>query len=249
MAPTKKTTKKAPAKRASAKKAPEIKAGKGEAVIFDMKGGKAGTIALPAELFGVQWNADLVHQVVVGMQANARPTTAHTKFRGEVRGGGKKPWKQKGTGRARHGSTRSPIWVGGGTTHGPRAERDYSVKINKKMRTAALTAILSRKLKEGEVIFVDHLSFAGPKTKEAKAALSAIAKAADAPALVSKGKNAAVIAFASKDKDAELSFRNIGNVITEEARNLNPVELVTKKYVVIERPADAFKVLAGRLTK
>ncbi|HRH24556.1 MAG TPA: 50S ribosomal protein L4, partial [Candidatus Paceibacterota bacterium] len=106
------TTKKAPAKKTTAKKAaprapkkaPVIEVGKGEAVIYGMNGAAAGTVTLPAELFGAKWNADLVHQVVTGMQANARPTVAHTKFRGEVSGGGKKPWKQKGTGRARHGS-------------------------------------------------------------------------------------------------------------------------------------------------
>src|SRR5262249_46854734 len=136
-----------------------------EATIFDIKGGKAGTVSLPAELFAAPWNADLVHQVVTGMQANARPTVANTKFRGEVSGGGKKPWKQKGTGRARHGSTRSPIWVGGGTTHGPRAEKVYAVKINKKMRSAALASVLSKKLADGEVIFVDSLAFSAPKTK------------------------------------------------------------------------------------
>lgn len=248
MATTKKTTKKAPAQRAPRAKK-EAAPAKGEAVVFDMKGGQSGTIALPAELFGAKWNSDLVHQVVVGMQANARPTVAHTKFRGEVSGGGKKPWKQKGTGRARHGSTRSPIWVGGGTTHGPRAERDYSVKINRKMRAAALASVLSRKLKDGEVIFVDQFSFASPKTKEAQVALAAIAKAADASMLTKKSKNAAVVVLAGKDRNAELSFRNIGNVMTEEARNLNPVELMTKKYLVIERPAESLKVLVDRVTK
>ncbi|RTK95909.1 MAG: 50S ribosomal protein L4, partial [Neisseriaceae bacterium] len=119
------TTKNTTAKKTAPKKA--AAAGALEATIFTATGATAGTVALPASLFGAAWNADLVHQVVVGMEANARPTTAHTKFRGEVSGGGKKPWKQKGTGRARHGSTRSPIWVGGGTTHGPRAEKDYSV--------------------------------------------------------------------------------------------------------------------------
>ncbi len=257
------TTKKAPAKKAKAapkkaatprapravKKAPAIEAGKGEAVIYGMNGASAGTIALPAELFGAKWNADLVHQVVTSMQANARPTVAHTKFRGEVSGGGKKPWKQKGTGRARHGSTRSPIWRHGGITHGPRAERDYSVKINKKMRVAALVALLSRKYRDGEVILVDKLSFATPSTKSAYAALTAIAKGAGRDTLVTKRVNAAVIAFSQKDTTAEKSLRNIGSMTLEEVRNLNPVDLITKKYLVIENPTESFAILAARLTK
>lgn len=252
MATTKKTTvKKAPAKKAAprAKKAPEITAGKGEAVVFGMDGSKSGTIALPAELFGARWNSDLVHQVVVGMQANARPTVAHTKFRSEVSGGGKKPWKQKGTGRARHGSNRSPIWVGGGTTHGPRAERDYSVKINKKMRTAALVTVLSRKMKDGEVILVDKMSFGSPKTSEAVKALSALAKAAEAPMLRTKRANAALIVLSGNDAAAKKSFRNIGNVASEEARNLNPVDIMNRRYLVIENPTETFAVLSGKLKK
>src|ERR1035437_10040489 len=98
---------------------------KSEATIYNQKGGEAGKIELPAKVFAAKWRADLVHQVVEGMRSNKRSGTADTKDRGEVRGGGKKPWKQKGTGRARHGSTRSPIWVGGGVTHGPLAEKNY----------------------------------------------------------------------------------------------------------------------------
>lgn len=252
MATAKKTTtKKAPAKKAAprAKKAPEITAGKGEAVIYTMKGEKSGTIALPAELFGAKWNSDLVHQVVVGMQANARPTVAHTKFRGEVSGGGKKPWKQKGTGRARHGSTRSPIWVGGGTTHGPRAERNYTVKINRKMKTAALFSVLSKKYKDGEVIFVDSLAFVSPKTKDAKNALSALAKAADAPALTTKAKNAALIALSGNDNATKKSFRNIGNVTSEEMRNLNPVDVMNRRFLIIENPKESLALLTNKLNK
>ncbi len=253
MATTKKTTaKKAAPKKAAApraKKAPEMTAGKGEAIVYGMDGAKSSTVTLPAELFGVKWNADLVHQVVVSMQANARPTVANTKFRGEVSGGGKKPWKQKGTGRARHGSTRSPIWVGGGVTHGPRAERDYSVKINKKMRAAALMSVLSRKMKDGEVILVEKMSFATPKTSEAKKALSAIAKAAEAPMLVTKKSNAALIVLSGNDTAAKKSFRNLGNILSEEVRNLNPVDIMNRRYLVIENPTESFAVLSGKLKK
>src|SRR5690349_18133411 len=97
-----------------------------KATIYNVKGAEAGTIDLPESVFGLKRNDALVRQVVLAMQANARPTVADTKGRGDVRGGGKKPWKQKGTGRARHGSIRSPIWRGGGTTHGPQKEKDYT---------------------------------------------------------------------------------------------------------------------------
>lgn len=245
-APSKVATKRAPR---AVKKAPVIEAGKGEAMVYAMNGAAVGAIALPTELFGAKWNTDLVHQVVTGMQANARPTVANTKFRGEVSGGGKKPWKQKGTGRARHGSTRSPIWRHGGITHGPRAERNYSVKINRKMRAAAFVALLSRKYREGEVIFVDTLSFTQPKTSVAKTALTAIAKGAGTQGLMTKRANAAVIAFSKKNTIAEKSLRNIGSMTLEEVRNLNPVHLVTKKYLIIENPKESFAILASRLTK
>jgi large subunit ribosomal protein L4 len=247
------TTKKAPAKKAVAAKtkaprAPKETAKAGEAMVYSMAGKEAGSIALPPEIFSAQWNADLVHQVVTGMQANAREVTAHTKNRGEVSGGGKKPWKQKGTGRARHGSTRSPIWKGGGITHGPRAERDYSVKINRKMRAAALVSLLSKKYKDGEVIFVESFSFGAPKTADAVKALAAIGKGANADGLMTKAKNSAMIALATKDANTEKSLRNIGNVVTGEIRNLNVVDLATKKYVIIEKPVESIAALAARIS-
>ncbi|MEO6536725.1 MAG: 50S ribosomal protein L4 [Candidatus Paceibacterota bacterium] len=256
--PAKKTTApKAPAK-AAAKKAPAapkaekvtktVAAGSMEATIYGMNGASNGTVSLPEEIFATKWNADLVHQVVIGMQANARPTVAHTKFRSEVSGGGKKPWKQKGTGRARHGSNRSPIWRGGGVTHGPRAEKDYSVKINRKMRLAALKVVLARKWKDGEIIFIDRITFDTPSTKTAKSAILAIAKGSSKPTLATKRVNAAVIAFAAKDATAEKSLRNFGSFITEEVRNLNPLDLMNKKYLVISDPAASLKVLASRFS-
>ncbi len=220
-----------------------------EATIWSAAGAKSGSIALPPELFAVAWNADLVHQVVVGMEANARPITAHTKFRGEVSGGGKKPWKQKGTGRARHGSNRSPIWKGGGVTHGPRAEKVYAVKINRKMRAAALATVLSRKLRDGQVIFVEQLAYGTPKTKDARATIVALANAAGIADLASKRKNAAVVAFSKKNENTEKSFRNMSNLQLEEVRNLNPMDLMHKRYLIIENPVEALPVLSARFAR
>ena len=127
--------------------------------IYNIQGKKAGSVELPENIFGVAWNDSLMHQVVTTMQANARTPVAHAKMRGEVRGGGKKPWQQKGTGRARHGSTRSPIWRGGGVSHGPRNEKVYARTLPKKMRAKALFMALSRKMKDGELILVDSFVF------------------------------------------------------------------------------------------
>lgn len=215
-----------------------------EAAVYSMEGKKVSTIALPEAIFGARWRADLVHQVVTGMQANLRQNRAHTKDRAEVSGGGKKPWKQKGTGQARHGSSRSPIWRHGGITFGPRSERDYSEKINKKQRAQALLSVLSRKAKDGEIIFVDKISFAAPKTAEAVTTFAALAKAAG---MINKRKNAALFALTNYEASTIKSFANMGHVATEEVRNLNPLTLLTYKYLVIENPEEAFKKLGARV--
>jgi len=139
-----------------------------ESIIYNAQGKKTGTLTLPESVFGVFWNDALMHQVVTSMHSNARPPVAHTKGRGEVRGGGRKPWQQKGTGRARHGSIRSPIWKGGGVTHGPSKDKNYEKAIPKKMRAKALYMALSRKMKDGEIIFVDSFGISEPKTAVAK---------------------------------------------------------------------------------
>lgn len=217
-----------------------------EMKIYSMQGKEVGTITLPESIFGMPWRNDLVHQVTTAMQANARQNRANTKDRSEVSGGGKKPWKQKGTGQARHSSSRSPIWRHGGVTFGPRSERNYSEKINRKMRVSALISVLSRKAKDGEIILVDEFSFSTPKTALAKNMLSAFATNT-APSLITKKKNAALLALADYDEKVIKSFSNIGSVMTEEIRNLNPLEVIKHKYLIIEKPETAFAALIARI--
>jgi large subunit ribosomal protein L4 len=214
-----------------------------ETKIYNIQGKEAGKLELPENIFGLPWNADLVHQVVTSMQANARNPIAHTKDRGEVRGGGRKPWQQKGTGRARHGSTRSPIWKGGGITHGPRKEKIYIKKINRQMKQKALLVMLSRKAKENEIIFIDSLVLDAPKAKTAKGILVALGKEF---AGFNKKKNAALIALPSANAAVGKSFRNFGHVTIDEVRNLNPVSVLSSKYLVIADPKAAFEMLGNK---
>ena len=215
-----------------------------EAKIYNQKGNVAGTIALPERVFAAKWRADLVHQVVEGMRSNSRAGTADTKDRGEVRGGGRKPWKQKGTGRAMHGSSRSPIWVGGGVTHGPLKEKNYKRKISKKMRAQALFSVLSKKLKDGEIIFVDTLSMPEIKTKGALEAVNNIAKAGDWKVNTKKPK--VLTALWARDAKAEKSFRNIPFVEVAFLKNLNPVQVLNHQYLLVENPSESAKFLAER---
>lgn len=220
-----------------------------QTTVYNQSGKESGTAELPEDVFGLAWNNDLVQQVVRAMEANARTPIAHTKNRAEVSGTGKKPWKQKGTGNARHGSRRSPIWRTGGVAHGPRNERDYSQKINKKMRTKALYTVLSKKLKDKEIIFLDALSFAAPKTKEAKGIVVALAKVTGFEKLATKRKNAALIAGPSLTPATVKSFQNFGSMHIEEVRNLNPVVVLKYKYLVLAGPeAELFKTLNDRLS-
>lgn len=215
--------------------------------IYTQAGKEAGTIDLPTTIFAAPWQPDLVHEVVVAMQANARANTAHTKDRSEVSGGGKKPWKQKGTGRARHGSRRSPIWVGGGVAHGPRNERDYSLKINRKVKAKALASVLSKKVSDNEVIALENIALEVPKTATMKSMLGAVAEAAKTPSLVTKRKNAAVVILPKRDLNVEKSFRNFGHVTVVQAKDVNPVDLLTYKYVILTEPTNTFPILEKRV--
>lgn len=218
-----------------------------EQKVYSQTGSEVRSVTLPEAVFAVRWNPDLVHEVVVGMQSNARAGTAHTKDRSEVAGGGKKPWRQKGTGRARHGSRRSPIWTGGGVTFGPRSTTDHSVKLNRKAKAKALASVLSKKLSDGELVLVDSLKRDEPKAKEAKAALCAIAAGAQVAQLATKRKNAALVVLPERDLATEKSFRNFGNVEVAQAKDINPVDLLTYKFVVITEPEQSLEILATRV--
>jgi len=216
-----------------------------EAKIYNQKGAEAGEIDLPAKVFAAKWRSDLVHQVVEGMKSNKRAGTADTKNRGEVRGGGRKPWKQKGTGRARHGSSRSPIWVGGGVTHGPLAEKNYKRKISKKMRAQALFSVLSRKLKDGEILFVDSLAVSEIKTKSAVAIVNNLSKVGKFK-LAKSSKPKILMALYERSSKTEKSFRNISTLEIVFLKNLNPLDVLNHKYLLIENPVESVKFLESR---
>ena len=204
--------------------------------IYNREGKISGALELPESIFGLPWNADLVHQVIVSMQSNQRQNTADTKGRGEVAGGGKKPWKQKGTGRARHGSIRSPLWKGGGVTHGPSSERVYDKKINKKMKVRALHTILSQKARDGELLLVDDLGIKNIKTKTAQVTINQLARIKGFEKLNYKSGRRALVSVPVHDGKLVKSFRNIPSVAIEEWRNLNPLLVSTYKYLVIAEP-------------
>jgi large subunit ribosomal protein L4 len=256
MAETEKTQKKTTVKKETKTKAsPKSAASKVNktkemsAAIYSAEGKETGKITLPENVFNAKWNPDLIHQVTFAETSNKRVPVAHVKERGEVRGGGKKPWRQKGTGRARHGSTRSPIWAGGGVTFGPRNERNYKKKINKKMRKNALYVVLSQKLRDGELLFVDDLHFDKPSAKSAMKVLQNLSTIKGFETILSKRKNSALITLPGKDMSTEKSLNNFGNLDVNEWRNLNPSRVLSSKYLVISHPKEAIEFLESKTAK
>ncbi|MCX6760293.1 MAG: 50S ribosomal protein L4 [Candidatus Nealsonbacteria bacterium] len=199
-------------------------------VVYNTEGKEVGSTLLPKEIFGVKMNSDLVHQVAISQSSNLRQGSAHAKDRSEVSGGGKKPWRQKGTGRARVGSNRSPIWKGGGVTFGPRNAKDYKKEIPKKMRRQALFMVLSQKLKENLIIVLDELKFEKAKTKVMAIILKSLPV-----------KGTLLLALPNYDKNLILSVRNIPKVLTIEARNLNVLDLLNSKCLIMSK--DTIKTL------
>jgi len=192
---------------------------------------------LPKEIFDVKFNADLVHQIAVSLSANKRQISAHTKTRGEVRGGGKKPWRQKGTGRSRHGSIRSPLWKGGGITHGPRKDRIFEVEIPKKMRRKALFMVLSQKASNKQLVILDKIELENGKTKEMAKSL----------AKLPCSNQATLIALPNYDKKIFLASRNIKKTTIEDARNLNVLDLLSSKYLLITK--ESIKTIEDTFSK
>ncbi|MDO4605252.1 MAG: 50S ribosomal protein L4 [Helcococcus sp.] len=193
--------------------------------VLDIKGNNVGSIDLPESLFGFEMNEHAVYEVVKNQLANKRQGTHSAKTRGEVRGGGKKPWRQKGTGRARQGSIRSPQWRGGGVVFAPKP-RDYSYAVPKKVRRLALKTLLTSKVVEEEIIVLNDLSLETISTKNAKTILEAI-----------KADKTVYIAVAEANENVYKSFRNIEGVEVVVVNNMNVYDLIRHNTLVITEAA------------
>jgi large subunit ribosomal protein L4 len=204
--------------------------------LYNLAGETVGEALLPKEIFDVKIKTDLIKQVANIQMANKRQVLANTKDRAQVRGGGKKPWRQKGTGRARHGSRRSPIWKGGGITFGPTKERNFSKIISKKMRKLALFMVLSAKAKENVVVVLDNFKLDAPKTKLMAGVLKDLRKNIEN---LKKGK--ILMALPEKSEVLVRAIRNIPGIQTIEARNLNVLDLLSYKSLVM--PKESIKVI------
>lgn len=185
-------------------------------------------LELSAKIFGVEVNNELLHQAVMAQMAGSRQVLAHTKGRAEVSGGGKKPWKQKGTGRARAGSSRSPIWIGGGVTFGPTKERNFKKKINQKMKQKALFMALSDKVANEALVVLENLDFSEYKTKKFNEILTKVEKGI----LKNDRRNILVVNESSEEK-AKYSGRNLSGVKVINSENINLLDLLNYKNILL----------------
>jgi large subunit ribosomal protein L4 len=208
-----------------------------KAKVYNMNGEVVGEEKLDSALFEVEVKEGLIHQAVVAQMANRRQVLAHTKDRGEVSGGGIKPWKQKGTGRARQGSIRSPLWVGGGVVFGPRNDRNFHQKINKKMKRKALLMCLSDRAKEEKIVLLDKLELDNFKTKKFLEILNK---------LPNKGKKTLLV-LADNDKKIIKSAANLSYFKTLESVNLNVVDVLNNEYLML--PVATLKAVQENLKK
>ncbi|MCK9378698.1 MAG: 50S ribosomal protein L4 [Candidatus Moranbacteria bacterium] len=204
--------------------------------VQNLKGETVRELDLSDKVFGLPANDKLVHQVFVSMSGNRRQVIAHTKDRGERSGSGKKPWKQKGTGRARAGSVRSPIWRGGGVTFGPTKDRNFKTKINKKVNQKAIMIVLSGKVADKSLIVVDKLALSDKKTKLAASGLKKLGM-----------KGNILMGFSEKEQDFRLYFRNIEGVSSLPVDGLNVFDMLSRKNLIISE--DSVKYLEKKYSK
>lgn len=192
--------------------------------VYNLAGKETEALKLADGVFGLPANDELVHQVYVALAGNRRQVLAHTKNRGERKGSGIKPWAQKGTGRARVGSVRSPLWRKGGVTFGPTKDRNFKQKINKKMNAKAIATVLSGKLRDGEIVAVDKLELPEKKTKKMAAAIRNL-----------KVKGNTLLAFSAKERELRVASRNlpkVKNILTEQ---LNVLEMLNAKNLILSK--------------
>ncbi len=204
------------------------------AELYNQKNEKVGKVEIPEFVFGIDWNSDLVHRALIVLMANKRRNIAHTKDRGEVSGGGRKPWRQKGTGRARHGSIRSPIWRGGGTTFGPRKEIKYEGKVNKKEKKKAFFSVLSKKFSDKEIKFIDDIKVEKTKTKES---CSMVNNFLSSPAR-------ALFILSGEKREFKKSVKNLKNITALETKKIGLYDVILNKFIFIEK--EAIKDLAKK---
>ncbi len=223
--------------------------------VYNQKAEAIGEASLPAKVFGLKVSEPLVHQAMVTQMANERQVLAHTKGRSDVRGGGKKPWRQKGTGRARAGSSRSPIWIGGGVTFGPLKTRNFKKDINKKMKQKAMCMVLSDRAKEAGIAVLDKLDMAEFKTKIFNAILKSFedkvlpaaktgVEAGKVKIARSKIKRSILIINDKKDEQVKFSSRNLAGVKVLNIDNINILDLL--KYKNLFLTLEAIKKLEAR---
>ena len=192
--------------------------------VYNMEGKEVGTIELNDAVFGVEVNEHLVHMAVVSQLANKRQGTQKAKTRSEVSGGGRKPWRQKGTGHARQGSTRAPQWTGGGVVFAP-TPREYTVKLNKKERRLALKSVLTAKVQENKFIVLDELKLDEIKTKKFQAVLNNL------------NVNKAMVVLNDNDKNVVMSAKNIPNVITAQTNTINVYDILKYNTMIVTKAA------------
>jgi large subunit ribosomal protein L4 len=214
-----------------------------ELPLYNQEASQIGTVEVQNGVFGLPLNQDLIYQVVTSQIANQRQVIAHAKGRGEVRGGGKKPWQQKGTGRSRHGSIRSPIWKGGGVTHGPTKERNFKKVINKKMVQQALRVALSAKVRDQHLLIIDSFNISKPKTKELAGMLKNFTK-------VTNRLSSVLFVIPDGNTDLYKAARNIPYLVTTEAKNLNPLTVISSTFVFLPQAAlDTVQKVWGKPAK